>query len=520
MSFDRAIERIYDVAEFMKNRDKVNTMKGIEEFANIMQDCINNNSNLWTNENLKKFNGLTKYLLLSIENGDLDFGINVIKNDLIPLLESINIKEYKIQDIDNKIDDVTKEIKDQYTHFMYPNTWRGKVPDNYLNPEELKKLTSVAAFNLEYIQHIGAKHIKPLNKLEVLNAGCGTGEGALGCATRYPDTNFTLVDISSNSLRMVKKYTKDLNLKNVKVIQDDIMTMDLEKKFDIIISTGVIHHLSKPSEGIANLKKHLKDDGIMSIMVYGEYGRFEIGLFQEALKIILDNKVDFENGIDAVRKIWDSASPAMRIKQMEWAKDIFKGEQHIVDLLLNVNENRYNVSTLNNMVENGGMRLLEFIDRETMNAVNYVKDKELKEKISKLSPIQNNALAELLHGRMSKLQCYLVKGENDFKRLSIYDDNSKNYTVHKNPYLLIKTLKSSVEDKYYINIDCKNLQEQNLEQYKDLEVNKVFLDIIELCNGENKINYIHNKLKNKLSLDKLRDLINIAVEKRYLFLHA
>lgn len=55
----------------------------------------------------------------------------------------------------------------------------------------------------------------------------------------------------------------------MKLINSDFREIKFDKKFDLIISTGVIHHLEDPSSALEYFYNNLKDDGAISLMVYG-----------------------------------------------------------------------------------------------------------------------------------------------------------------------------------------------------------------------------------------------------------
>lgn len=517
MNIERAIDAAKKVAKNMTLQNFELTTKELGNLANIIQSNIDQNGQ-WLTEDLKRFNGILKYILLAIENGDIDFGVNVIYNDLIPLLTRIMLyTENEKDELDDKIDEITQSIKEQYTDFMYPNKWRGVIPEEVKN-KKYKKNEYGVLYNLDYIQHIACKKFREIKDLDILIAGCGTGEDAIVCARGYNEASFTCVDISPSSLRMAQEYAKELNVKNIKFFHDDIVTMDLGKKFDIIISTGVIHHLSDPSLGVANLKKHLKDWGVLSAMVYEEYGRFEIGLFQEAVKIILRNDVDFAKGIEITKILLNEIDQTNRIVDIAWKQDIYLGEQHIVDLLLNVNEHRYNVRTLNQMLVDGGMSIVEFPNKSTMNPDNYVKSEKAKESFRSLSYLERCQLAELINGRLTKLNFYAVKEENSLKQLSLDDNDSKNYIIHKSPFLVEMSINQLDEKIDKLSLNYLPLVEENNGDYKDIIINNDIKKLLRLCNGKNKVSYIFSKLKG-IDLEKLKTIIHELVKKKMLFLH-
>lgn len=518
MSISTAIEKTRLVVKGMQDKNRATVMTALNELANSIEESIKVEG-LWTAEDYKKFNGLIKYVLLAIENNDLEFGCYILEQNLLPLFTQLLLKENHNDLIEEeRIDSITQKVKQQYTDFMYPNKWQGMIPE-YVIQNSTNRSMYTGLYNLDIIQHISCLDYKEEKSLEILMAGCGTGEDALRCAMAHSNASFVFVDLSAASLEMAKKYAGELQIKNVQFIQDDIMTMDLNRQFDIIISSGVIHHLSNPSIGIKNLNKHLKKQGVIVAMVYGEYGRFEIGLFQEALKTISGKRIDFAEGIDMVRKILNDIDADKRIANIAWKQDVLKGEQHIVDLLLNVNEFRYNVKSLRSMIEAGGMKLYEFLPRSTLDPSSYIKNTELKNQFDSLDYFDKCSLAELIHGKLTKHYFLAVKSDNDFRRLSIDDKDSMGYIPYKTPYLIQKTIVEYGSQKHYINMNPVMFYEENEAGYKDIVIDEAVLNFLNLCDGKNSVRAIFNKLKNKIDEEKCRDFIRHAVNNRFLFLH-
>lgn len=509
------IKEVYNLIKKIHSKNRNLIMICMGNLAELIETNIKEN-NAWTEYDLNMFNGIMKQVLESIKNNDYDFAAYILENKLIPILKkTMNVNDETLKDIDS----TTAKIKDQYSDFPYPNFWKGQIPLDIIELAKQKNLIT-GLYNIEYIEQIAFKKMIPLNQIRVLVAGCGTGEGAILSALAFPNVKYTFVDISTVSLNMARGYVKELKMENVEFIEADIMTMDLERKFDIVISTGVIHHLSNPSTGVANLKRHLEDYGILSAMVYGEYGRFEIGLFQDALKILLGNKVKFDDGIDLVRSFISNIDASKnRITNIMWKEDLNKGEQHIVDLLLNVNENRYNVKSLDKMLKQGGMNLFELISNDTFNPCNYVKDEVLKEKFSKLPYIDRCSLAELINGHISMLNFYAIKDENNFTKLSIRDKNSNDYFITKSPYLIKKVIEEVGKKKFYILINPTCRYEENNIIPFEIEIDSTLWNFIEQCNGKNRIRNIFKKFKGSINEDITKKFIEDAVNRRMLILN-
>jgi SAM-dependent methyltransferase len=118
---------------------------------------------------------------------------------------------------------------------------------------------------------------------KVLDAGCGTGQRVLGLAKRYPKAHFYGIDVTDASLEVARELAWRHALPNVSFSRDDILSLALEERFDVIVSTGVVHCLTDPRRGLENLCRHLTDDGIACIWHYQPFGEFDRLLGRELL---------------------------------------------------------------------------------------------------------------------------------------------------------------------------------------------------------------------------------------------
>ncbi|HKG80387.1 MAG TPA: class I SAM-dependent methyltransferase, partial [Pyrinomonadaceae bacterium] len=117
--------------------------------------------------------------------------------------------------------------------------------------------------------------------LDVLVAGCGTWQSAKFALT-HPAARVVGIDISTTSLEHTEWLKRKYSLTNLETRQLAIESVaDLDHQFDLIISTGVLHHLADPGAGLRALRSVLKADGVMYLMVYAPYGRTGVYMFQE-----------------------------------------------------------------------------------------------------------------------------------------------------------------------------------------------------------------------------------------------
>jgi SAM-dependent methyltransferase len=60
----------------------------------------------------------------------------------------------------------------------------------------------------------------------------------------------------------------------------------LGKTFDFIDTSGVLHHLPNPAEGLKALKQVLRPEGVIFIMLYGQYGRTGVYMMQHLFNLL------------------------------------------------------------------------------------------------------------------------------------------------------------------------------------------------------------------------------------------
>jgi len=126
---------------------------------------------------------------------------------------------------------------------------------------------------------------------KILDAGCGTSQRVLGFAKRYPKANFTGIDMTTASLNVARQLALRHNVQNITFKEKNILELDLgDEKFDIIVSTGVLHHLTDPQKGVSNLCQHLDKDGVICLWYYHPFGEADRLMDRELLLTLWDPK--------------------------------------------------------------------------------------------------------------------------------------------------------------------------------------------------------------------------------------
>lgn len=116
----------------------------------------------------------------------------------------------------------------------------------------------------------------------VLVAGCGTGRHAITVAAGYEGARVIGLDLSRASLAYAARNAIELGVQNVTFVHGDILLIeDLAASFDVIESSGVIHHMAIPEQGLDSLVAALKPGGLMKLGLYSSRARALITRYRE-----------------------------------------------------------------------------------------------------------------------------------------------------------------------------------------------------------------------------------------------
>jgi SAM-dependent methyltransferase len=120
---------------------------------------------------------------------------------------------------------------------------------------------------------------RPLGKpaTDVLIAGCGTGQHSATVALQFLDAHILAVDLSMASLCYALRMTGALGLTNIEYAQADILKLgSIDRRFDLIDASGVLHHLADPFAGWRVLLSRLRPGGVMRLGLYSALGRRDV----------------------------------------------------------------------------------------------------------------------------------------------------------------------------------------------------------------------------------------------------
>ena len=189
--------------------------------------------------------------------------------------------------------------------------------------------------------------------LDILVAGCGTWQAAKYALCR-PRARVVGIDVSSTSLEYTEQLRRKYSLSNLEIEQRSIESVQtMEQRFDVIVCTGVLHHLVDPAAGLRALRSVLKPDGALYLMVYAPYGRAGIYVLQEYCRRIGVRTTGREiEDLTTSLEVLPRSHP-LRIT-LAASRDALNSDA-LADALLNPREQSYAVPQLFELLERGGL---------------------------------------------------------------------------------------------------------------------------------------------------------------------
>ena len=189
--------------------------------------------------------------------------------------------------------------------------------------------------------------------MDILIAGCGTNQAAI-FAYNNPDARVVAIDVSQPSLDH-HQYLKDkYGMKNLELHLLPIEDVHrLKRDFDLIASTGVLHHLAEPEKGMKALAQCLRPDGVMAVMLYAEFGRIGVEMLQAVFR-----DLGLRQNDASVLMVKDALAALPNdhpIKSYLSIAPDLKYDAGLVDTFLHGRDRSYNVSDCLDLVSSSGL---------------------------------------------------------------------------------------------------------------------------------------------------------------------
>jgi SAM-dependent methyltransferase len=280
----------------------------------------------------------------------------LIRQHIIDWHDERNIQR-TIEKLTTIDDEVSEKVRAQYEENPYPR-WSRVFAETQALPVDA------------YIgmRCPGAAY-RPLGNraLDILIAGCGTGQHAILRAQQFQAANLLAIDLSLASLGYAIRKTRELGLTNLRYAQGDILALGDDRTFDIIDSSGVLHHLKEPLTGWRKLARLLRPGGLMHIGLYSATARRAVNAARDLLA--RQGTGYSPNEVRRLRAEVSSRAPGDELHDLTDFSDFFSMSE-CRDLLFHVQEHQFSIPQIAEFLRENDFTFLGF---ETPARASYLR---------------------------------------------------------------------------------------------------------------------------------------------------
>jgi SAM-dependent methyltransferase len=319
--------------------------------------------------------------------------------------------------------DRSEEVRDFYERLPYPAPVSNLDRDLHADPRRRR-----AQFHLTWPAE------QPRANQEILVAGCGTSQAAR-YALREPDARVTAIDVSETSLAHTRDLQRDYKLKNLELRRLSIESIaELERSFDLVVCTGVLHHLPDPDFGLRALRGVLRPRGAMRLMVYARYGRAGIYMMQEYCRLVgVRARENDLRDLGATLAALPADHPIAGV--LRHAKD-FRRPEAMADALLHPQDRAYTVPELYAWLDRCGMSFGRWTEQAPYLArCGAIAKSPHAARLASLPAPQQHAAVELFRGTMvsHSFIAYRDDGSDESQAITFAGDRWRDYVPIARP---------------------------------------------------------------------------------------
>jgi tetratricopeptide (TPR) repeat protein/2-polyprenyl-3-methyl-5-hydroxy-6-metoxy-1,4-benzoquinol methylase len=255
--------------------------------------------------------------------------------------------------------EISIKVMKQYEENPYPR-WMKSAPVG-------QKLT-IDAYLRRLFPSSAFRNLNKSSNLQILVAGCGTGQNSIESAQRYVGAEVLAVDLSLSSLAYAERKTRELGLTNIKYAHADLLQLSsIGYSFDIIEAIGVLHHLADPLAGWRVLLSILRPGGFMRVGLYSKLARSDINI---ARRFVAQR--NFQPTLNSIRHCREEIE---RFDNMTQIKNVtnfsdFYSTSSCRDLLFHVQEHQFTLPQIAKFLSENGLTFLGF-DLSSRTVLNF-----------------------------------------------------------------------------------------------------------------------------------------------------
>jgi SAM-dependent methyltransferase len=193
--------------------------------------------------------------------------------------------------------------------------------------------------------------------LQILVAGCGTGEHGLTVARANPHDEVLALDVSAASLAYAQRMARELGIDNIRFLQADLLHLPaLGRQFHHIECVGVLQHVRDQQAAWQSLTAALYRGGTLSVGVIGKLGWLPVTHLRA--RVARERVLSTPEAVRAFRaRLRSEPKSAAILARLPY--DFFSLSMLRV-LLFRSHEHEYTLTELEQRAAAGGLRLLGY----------------------------------------------------------------------------------------------------------------------------------------------------------------
>ena len=260
------------------------------------------------------------------------------------------------------------------------------------------------------------RKIEPEN-LSILIAGCGANQAAHYAFTNR-NSQVLGIDVSDTSLGHEAHLKQKHRLDNLELLQLSLGEIgSLGRTFDLIVCTGVLHHLVEPDAGLRSLRDVLKPHGVTSIMLYGYFPRVGVYMLQEVFRL-LGLKHDVAD-IGIVKRAIDMLPQWHHLNVYRQIAPDLGYASGLVDTFLHSADRAFTVSEILKLARDNDLTLQSWLDNLKYSLSATIGDPQNPvRKLAETLPVANQwEIVELMGQSVARhnfLLCHPEKDKRDY----------------------------------------------------------------------------------------------------------
>jgi len=233
------------------------------------------------------------------------------------------------------------------------------------------------------------------------------------------------IDVSTTSLEHTEALKQKYELANLETRQLPIENAgDLKQSFDLIVCTGVLHHLVDPEVGLRALRSVLQNDGAMYLMLYAPYGRVGVSMMQEYCRRLGVGTSPEE--IDDLTEVLSALSQHHPLVLMMRGSREGLDANALVDAVLNPRDRTYSVPQLYEFLERNDLSFSRWYwQAPYLPQCGAISQTPHAARLAALPEREQYAQLELWRGLITNHDFIVQKG--DAKKIKFDDQQHLNY---------------------------------------------------------------------------------------------